>query len=101
MPDFFEENKKKVASAYVHLEGLAKSFSLMCSSLQSGISWTRGLVSCIPKVFLSSAHGDHILTLGPHFLIEMMILRVSMNVNGELFIKGFRLMFLPFKTNLI
>ena len=55
------------ASAYVHLEGLAKSFSLMCSSLQSGISWTRGLVSCIPKVFLSSARGDHILTLGPHF----------------------------------
>jgi len=52
-------------------------------------------------VFLSSAHGDHILTLGPHFLIEMMILRVSMNVNCELFIKGFRLMFLPFKTNLI
>ncbi len=31
----------------------------------------------------------------------MMILRVSMNVTCELFIKGFRLMFLPVKTNLI
>jgi ribonuclease BN (tRNA processing enzyme) len=64
---FFEEKARNAKSAYVHLEGLAKSFSLMCSSLQSGISWTRGLVSCIPKVFLSSAHGDHILTLRPHF----------------------------------
>ena len=31
----------------------------------------------------------------------MMIFRVSMNVTCELFIKGFRLMFLQFKTNLI
>jgi len=30
-----------------------------------------------------------------------MIFRVSMNVTCELFIKGFRLMFLPLKTNLI
>ncbi len=44
---------------------------------------------------------DHILTLGPIFLIEMMIFSVSMNVTCESFIKGFRLMFLPFKTNLI
>ena len=28
---FFEEKARNAKSAYVHLEGLAKSFSLMCS----------------------------------------------------------------------
>ena len=66
-PDFFEENNKKATSAYVHLEGLAKSFSLTCSSLQSWISWTRGLVSYLPMVFFPSAHGEFFFTLRPHY----------------------------------
>ena len=67
---FFEEKARNAKSAYVHLEGLAKSFSLMCSPRQSGRSWTRGLMSCIPKVFFSSVHGEFILTLRPHYFIR-------------------------------
>ena len=67
---FSEEKARNATSAYVHLEGLAKSFSLMCSPRQSGRSWTRGLMSCIPKVFFSSAHGDFILTLRPHYFLQ-------------------------------
>ena len=67
---FFSEKAKNAKSAYVHLEGLAKSFSLMCSPRQSGGSWTRGLMSCIPKVFFSSVHGEFILTLRPHYFIR-------------------------------
>ena len=67
---FFEEKARNATSAYVHLEGLAKSFSLMCSTRQSGRSWTRGLMSCIPKVFFSSVHGEFILTLRPHYFIR-------------------------------
>ena len=69
-PDFFEEKDEDGKSAYVHLEGIAKSFSLMCSSLPSGIIWTRGIMSCTPKVFFSSAHVDHILTLRPQFFFR-------------------------------
>ena len=100
-PDFFEENNKKAISAYVHLEGLAKSFSLTCSSLQLGISWTRGLVSYIPKVFFPSAHGEFFWPWDPIILFEMINLRVSMNATCEVFVKGFRLIFFPLKTEIL
>ena len=67
---FSEEKARNATSANVHLEGRAKSFSLMCSPRQSERSWTRGLMSCIPKVFFSSAHGEFILTLRPHYFIR-------------------------------
>jgi len=98
-PDFFEESNKKATSAYVHLEGLAKSFSLTCSPRQSGISWTRGFMSCIPKVFFPSAHGEFFWPWDPIILFEMINLRVSMNATCEVFVKGFRLIFLPLKTD--
>ena len=100
-PDFFSEKAKNAISAYVHLEGLAKSFSLMCSPRQSGRSWTRGLISCIPKVFFLSKHGVHFWPWDPIILFEMINFRVSMNVTCEVFVKGFRLIFLPLKTDSI
>jgi hypothetical protein len=54
---------------------------LMYPSLLSGISWTRGFMSCIPKVCFFRPHmGTIFWPWGPIFLIEMMILIVSMNM---------------------
>ena len=39
---FFEEKARNATSAYVHLEGLAKSFSLMCSPRQWGEAGLEG-----------------------------------------------------------
>ena len=76
---FFEEINEKAPSAYVHLEGLAKSFSLMCSPLQSGRSWTRGFMSYIPKVFFCPHIMKHFLTLRPHFFVETINFAASVN----------------------
>ena len=54
-----------------------------------------------PKVFFSSAHGDHILTLRPQFFFEMMSWRVSMSVTCEEFVKGICLILLPLKMDSI
>ena len=67
---FFSEKAKNAKSAYVHLEGLAKSFSLMCSPRQSGRSWSRGLISCIPKVFFFVKTWGSFLTLRLHYFIR-------------------------------
>ena len=39
---FFEEKARNAKGAYVHLEGLARSFSLMCSPRQSGEAGLEG-----------------------------------------------------------
>ena len=96
-PDFSKKKARNAKSAYVHLEGLAKSFSLMCSPRQSGRSWTRGLMSCIPKVFFLPHMGNLFWPWDPIILFEMINLRVSMNVTCEVFVKGFRLIFCHWK----
>jgi hypothetical protein len=58
-------------------------------------------MSCIPKVFFSSVHGEFILTLRPHYFIRNDKFKVSMNVTCEVFVNGFRLIFLPLKTDSI
>ena len=62
---------------------------------------SRALVVHPKGVSFVRTWGSYFDLEAPFFLIEMMIFSVSMDVTCELFIKGFRLMFLPFKTNLI
>jgi hypothetical protein len=43
----------------------------------------------------------HVLILKPHFCVDLMSLRVSVNATCEVFLKCFRLIFLPLKVDLI
>ena len=100
-PDFSKKMPGMPQVRMFMLEGQLRA-SIWCAHLGNrGAAGLEGWCRASQRCFFLPHMGNLFWPWDPIILFEMINLRVSMNVTCEVFVKGFRLIFLPLKTDSI